>query len=495
MWIAAGTYKPHATSRWTSFEIPDGVKVYGGFAGTEAAFTPDDPETDTDEDTRAKDEDGSFTNVTILSGDLSGDDDNSERPTRKKYENYDDFKTRLFASTYYATRDDNSESVVKMRGKSELNGVMVTRGYSGYWGTNSAGVYALEGLRVTISHCTFNNNNSSSSGGAIYASRSTISYCIFNNNTASSSISRSYTTSYGGAIYADSYTSITHCIFTNNTAKYGGAIYAASSSISHCIFNNNTASSSISSSYTTSYSSGGAIYARFFTITHCSFTNNTATGRYNTATGIYSGSNGGAISGGGKISHCTFTNNSGDSCGGAIYVRSSTTTTTITHCTFTNNTTSRFGGGVYIADNSIRITLRNCIFWGNVADEAGGTNGDQIWNTHTSIRYKPVFSHCLIQGGEDAIQGVRFHKVTKASIITATSAAAIFVSVADGAEDLHLKDGSPAIDAGDNDVVDGADNSWSPDDSDDVAWAVVGFSNTCKEACVVACCIVRVCLS
>lgn len=36
IWIAEGTYKPtDGTDRSISFEIPDNVSVYGGFAGTE----------------------------------------------------------------------------------------------------------------------------------------------------------------------------------------------------------------------------------------------------------------------------------------------------------------------------------------------------------------------------------------------------------------------------------------------------------------------------
>jgi len=37
IWVAAGVYKPTSTSNWDiSFEIPNGVELYGGFNGTEA---------------------------------------------------------------------------------------------------------------------------------------------------------------------------------------------------------------------------------------------------------------------------------------------------------------------------------------------------------------------------------------------------------------------------------------------------------------------------
>src|SRR5437016_5563908 len=59
VWIAAGTYKPQG-GQAASFVIPSGVKVYGGFAGTELA--PEQRSADT----------SSF--ATILSGDWLGND-------------------------------------------------------------------------------------------------------------------------------------------------------------------------------------------------------------------------------------------------------------------------------------------------------------------------------------------------------------------------------------------------------------------------------------
>ena len=40
VWVEQGTYKPTSgTDRTASFNIPDGVAVYGGFAGTETQLT------------------------------------------------------------------------------------------------------------------------------------------------------------------------------------------------------------------------------------------------------------------------------------------------------------------------------------------------------------------------------------------------------------------------------------------------------------------------
>ena len=67
VWIAAGTYKPHADDRTATFTIPEGVLVYGGFAGNEAD--------DFDPATTAR-----MGAATILSGDLMSDDGTRPAP-------------------------------------------------------------------------------------------------------------------------------------------------------------------------------------------------------------------------------------------------------------------------------------------------------------------------------------------------------------------------------------------------------------------------------
>ena len=64
VWVAKGTYKPTTANgdRSISFSIPSGVKVYGGFAGTETLLT--------DRNMALM----STTNKTTLSGDLNGND-------------------------------------------------------------------------------------------------------------------------------------------------------------------------------------------------------------------------------------------------------------------------------------------------------------------------------------------------------------------------------------------------------------------------------------
>ena len=63
IWVAAGTYKPTATTtRTISFVLKQGVAVYGGFAGTETQKDERDPEV----------------HVTVLSGDIGATGDSSD---------------------------------------------------------------------------------------------------------------------------------------------------------------------------------------------------------------------------------------------------------------------------------------------------------------------------------------------------------------------------------------------------------------------------------
>jgi hypothetical protein len=58
IWVRAGTHLPHASDRTVSFNLLNGVGIYGGFAGTEIQRSQRNPSA----------------NVTILSGDLNRDD-------------------------------------------------------------------------------------------------------------------------------------------------------------------------------------------------------------------------------------------------------------------------------------------------------------------------------------------------------------------------------------------------------------------------------------
>ena len=169
IWIAAGTYKPvmpadatpTAEERETTFTIPEGVLVYGGFVGDEAA--------DFDPETTAR-----MGAATILSGDLLGNDGTRPAPPADA-ENPTAEETAAIAA-YDASRDDNSNTVVTVAGVM-LDGLTITAGEGG---TTMGGFFGLGGglfagnstVETVVRNCMFTNNRANSErrnfGGGAY---------------------------------------------------------------------------------------------------------------------------------------------------------------------------------------------------------------------------------------------------------------------------------------------------------------------------------------
>ncbi len=144
IWVAAGTYKPdydvntgaHTLSRTATFQLKDGVALCGGFAGNEdpAGFNLADRDFET--------------NVTILSGDLSGND-----------------------GPNFANNAENSYHVVTGSGTAStarLDGVTVTAGNAnGGTGYDRGGGVYSSGGSPTFADCVFKANKASVGGGGV----------------------------------------------------------------------------------------------------------------------------------------------------------------------------------------------------------------------------------------------------------------------------------------------------------------------------------------
>ena len=158
IWVAKGTYKPHASNANVSFIANN--TIYGGFAGTE---------------TNVSDRDLSLihtTNETILSGDL----------------NNDDATTISFNDT---TRDDNSKHVLEIATNNiEVNGFTIKDGNANGTGDDrfGAGIFKeRNAANTTIKNCVIKNNVSSNSGAGLAItslddSIIIIDACIIENN-------------------------------------------------------------------------------------------------------------------------------------------------------------------------------------------------------------------------------------------------------------------------------------------------------------------------
>ncbi len=361
IWVAAGTYKPTTSlSRDIYFEIPNGVELYGGFAGTES-----DTSQRTDYGTGGA-------NETILSGDIGTEILNTD-------------------NSYHVVYIDDASTTIK------LNGLTISDGYAldAPEDYNGGGIYisvnAVNSNQLIVSNCIISDNRAYAGGGvhqeSIDNANNTITsyeYCKFISNISS----------WGGgnSSHAKSgilTTNFNSCLFQNNSANHydGGAIYLWSFSaecnayITNCTFTNNM----VDAAGTTNNTGGGAIYASASTsgapltceleITSSSFNNNSST------------QNGGAIATQvsnatltTSISDCVFNNNSSEESGGGIYIENShqdaNNTTTINRCKLQGNESGKNGGAIStnIESGVFALTVSNCLVSGNIQTDNTPSN-------------------------------------------------------------------------------------------------------------------------
>jgi hypothetical protein len=209
IWIASGTYTPdwnagiHNGDRNLNFNIPANVKVYGGFNGTETLLNQRDW----------------ATNLSILSGDLNGDD--------------------VVSFPTFTNNSENSGTVIfipfGMVGV-ELNGLTIESGFNNIsWG--AAGLIS-QAPNPIIKNCTFKHNRGDNSGAVeTPANRITFENCLFFEN---------YGSSGPGAIFThDLGVTMTNCTIANNMSQFstGGIMnfaYGEGSEIVNCIIWGNT---------------------------------------------------------------------------------------------------------------------------------------------------------------------------------------------------------------------------------------------------------------
>ena len=197
VWVAQGTYTPHAFDRNSYFEIPSGVTLYGGFEGNENTLG----ERDLNE----------F--ESILSGDLQGNDE-------ENFTNYgDNSYTVVFTDGVSATTTVDGFTI--RGGNANANsGSPHRRAGGGWFNTHYQG-----SSHPKIYNCRFEENRTTGGGGAFYntgtngANHPEFTHCYFINNQANT----------GGVIYNfgnenDCKARFIACWFERNTAIYTGGV-------------------------------------------------------------------------------------------------------------------------------------------------------------------------------------------------------------------------------------------------------------------------------
>jgi hypothetical protein len=208
IWVAQGTYLPTPDQdREVSFVLRNGLALYGGFDGTEAA----------------RDQRDWIANPTVLSGDLQSNDG-------------PDFQQYFDNSLHVVVGSDTNGSAI-------LDGFVVTAGNaSGLIGTDwsrGGGMHNFDGS-PTVANCTFLRNRATLFGGGMYNEFGdpTVVNCEFVKNTGLGG-------GNGGGMYNmdTAGPTLINCSFLHNTAvEQGGGLtnlWALDCVLVNCTFEGN----------------------------------------------------------------------------------------------------------------------------------------------------------------------------------------------------------------------------------------------------------------
>lgn len=443
IWIADGTYLPAGAgepmAHLASFHLRSGVALLGGFAGGETSRDQRDPSI----------------NLTILTGDLAGDD-------------------VLQRNGWWQNAEENVEHVVQavdVDGTGVLDGVIVRRGSadSAVFGESDGGNLRILGGGPTILGCVIEDGHAVDFGAgvSIAGGSPTIRQCVVRGNGG---------TFFGAGLNARDGAAplIEACLFTLNRGGLGigiglgdlnvAGIHGApvTATIRNCRFENNGGFTGMATG--SGAGAGMLIHGGASLVEGCSFVDNTTVagggGVFLLDTGshlercdfvgnIGQGDGGGAFyaaggldgGGGGATStfvNCRFTGNNGVGvCGGGLSVD-------LVNCTMAGNGHFPLPWPLLLAQGPSTVRLFNCIAWNN------GSLGDGVAGLIflTLDGVVQVDSSC-IQEWDGTLPG------------TGTFAADPAFADAPGADgvtgteddDLRLSIGSPCIDSGANALV------------------------------------------
>lgn len=325
IWIAQGVYYPDEGNLqvnddiFASFILVDGVSLYGGFNATETIL--EQRKTDI--------------NITILSGDISQDDINTDN--------------NFIGESTDDIVNDNSYHIIT--------------------GSNVDNNTILDGFTVTAGFANGGLNTEYSRGAGLYCGIRN-SGPDLNQNTFIGNMAKSNGSATNGC-----FQHVKNSYYLNNySGNNGGAFHTEGGSFENTVFEGNIA-----------HRNGGALYNfnRPITIKNSEFINNSL--ETNIGGGVFS-------SGDTSLDNVLFKGNKAR-LGGGFYIQESTSSVVFTNVTFTGNSAVEEGGAIHIKEELINITINNSIIWNNEDNSGIGTADSSVFGIGIFNN-----SYSLIQG-------------------------------------------------------------------------------------------------
>lgn len=403
VWVSSGLFKPTRDTygstipsdpRNKTFYVKSGLKIYGGFVGTEIALSERTIQT-------------IASNTTILSGDIGvprDSNDNCYHVVVPSSITQSGISTTIDGFTITGGNANGNASIVI-----NTSGDLVYQGAGG-------GIYAYKGKNIFRNN-VIEKNRAKFHGGGIYTDRGTntiiantisandidsivdgyahdgagISTFLSANNIISNiiignrnkggnsagistfgskdSISNNIITyNIGSGIFAyRSNTMLNHNTFSNNFAPFGGGFYLSSG---NALVMNNNLSNNISSSH----GGGGVLNSVTCSVSNNIFLNNSATEQ---GGGLF-------LAGSGIITNSIFSGNTAKYGGG---ISGYSGNNTLSNNTIVANLATFAGGGIYTTNNSTN-TISNTIFWGNKRDNSTNVQGADYFRSNGANNFK-----------------------------------------------------------------------------------------------------------
>jgi hypothetical protein len=350
VWVANGVYTPTlrtdpADGRSATFQLQNGVALYGGFAGGETTLEQRDW----------------AVNVTVLSGDLDGNDITDSNGVVTATTNI------VGSNAYHVVTGSGVTETARLDGFT-LTAGLATGGLIAPCGPACGGGMYNAGGSPTLANLSFSANQTHGHGGGMYSANSisTLTNITFTANQADV---------HGGGLYNESGSPIlTGVTFSANQSNFnGGGLYNLSS---------NATLTNVTFTANRVLSGGGGMANEDGnpTLTDVTFHNNRAT-----LSEFGGGDGGGMYNSGGSpvLTDVTFSANQAGEHGGGLY-NVSNSNPTLTNVTFTANRAQVLpsvgdldgGGGMYNNFNS-HPTLTNVTF---NANRASNFNGGGLFN-------------------------------------------------------------------------------------------------------------------